>query len=142
MSFAKCMESIKNILTFVFLSLFMISCEYLTPKDITMVEPVALYNADDLIYDLKNDKSFPKEGVISVKGFIKETNTKNGKFNILIQGNSNQTHYIICEMNTSFKSDTLSLSKGDAIAIKGVLKGYLNDVVLLNCVMDNNLQDE
>ncbi|WP_343488324.1 hypothetical protein [Allomuricauda sp. d1] len=107
-----------------------------------MVAPIAFYSADELINDLKNDESFPKEGVVSVKGFIKETNTKNGKFNILIRGNTNRNHYIICEMNESFENSKFGLSEGDAIDIKGVLKGYLNDVILLNCVMNNTLQNE
>ena len=107
-----------------------------------MVTPVAFYDADGLLRDMKMEKKFPKEQVIYVEGFIKETNTKNGRFNILMKGNTNQNHYIICEMSDSFEKPTLGFSKGDPIAIKGVLKGYLNDVILLNCVLGNSLPDE
>lgn len=142
MNFIKSIANPKNIIVFLFLTLFLICCESLLERDISMIEPVAFYKADMLIDDLKNEKNFPREQVVKVEGLIKETNTKNGKFNILIKGYTNQNHYIICEMSDSFENPTLGLIKGDTIAIKGVLKGYLNDVILLNCVMDNTSKNE
>jgi len=142
MHFAKHMINSKNIVAVLLVSVLMLCCESMLEKDISMVAPVAFYEADVLLDDMKKGRKFPKEQVIYVEGYIKETNTKNGNFNILIKGTTNQSHYIICEMSDSFKKATLGLEKGQAVAIKGVLKGFLNDVILLNCVMDNTFLDE
>ena len=39
-----------------------------------MVAPVAFYEADVLLDDMKKGRKFPKEQVIYVEGYIKETN--------------------------------------------------------------------
>jgi hypothetical protein len=111
-------------------------------KDVSAIKPVAHLKADELIFELKKNENFFKDEVLSVQGFLFETNTKNGNFNILIKGDSNQNQYIICEMNKSFDKLGTGLEKKESVVVKGVLKGYLNDAILLNCVLENSLKNE
>ena len=45
-------------------------------------------------------------------------------------------------MSSSFQEPVNGFLKNGPISVKGILKGYLNDAVLLNCVLDNRLENE
>lgn len=130
-------------LGFIFLVvIFFIGCEPGLEKDISSIEPSVYLSAEELISGLQGDQDFYKEEVVLVTGYLVETNTKNNKFNILIKSGTNQNHYIICEMSSSFQEPINGFLKNEPISLKGILKGYLNDAVLLNCVLDNRLENE
>ena len=131
------MSNLKYILSLLFLALSINGCGDILRDDISAMESVAHLSADELILALKNNENFHREDVLSVKGDLVEINTKNGNTNFLIKGNTNENHYIICEMNHSFDLGNNDFKPGETIVIKGILKGYLNDAVLLNCVLDN-----
>ena len=136
------MTRFKYILILIPALFFFNGCEYAFQKDIASVSPVAVYTADSLINILKQNERINNEEVIVVSGLIKETNLKNNKFNILLKGKTNQDHYIICEMKTKISDSVLNLSQGDTLSVKGILKGYLNDAVLLNCIVVNTTLNE
>lgn len=128
---------------FIFLavSLFL-SCISGVDTDVTNQEPAANLSAEELIFELQKDEGFYSEEVVRVTGYLVETNTKNNKFNILIRSSTNQDHYIICEMGKFFEIPVNGFQNNQSISVKGVLKGYLNDAVLLNCVLDNRFENE
>lgn len=76
-----------------------------------------------------------KDKVIQVTGKIKEVNTLNNRSTIFLQ--SNTKHNVICEMQLVDKiHETKSLISKTA-TIKGICKGFLNDVIILNCSITN-----
>ena len=117
-------------------------CEDILKKDISAMDPIAELSADELLFGLEEDENFYKEEILSVEGSLVEVNTKNGNLNFLMRGNTNQNHYVICEMNHSITLGNKDVSEGETIVIKGILKGYLNDAVLLNCVLDKTNKNE
>lgn len=106
------------------------------------MDPTAELSADELIVGLEEDENFYREEILSVTGSLVEVNTKNGNVNFLMRGNTNQNHYIICEMNHTMTLGNINVSQGETVVVKGILKGYLNDAVLLNCVLDNTNKHE
>ncbi len=131
------MSNLKYILPLLFLALSLNSCGDILRDDISAMESVAQLSADELILALEENEDFHREEILSVKGALVEINTKNDNINFLIKGNTIENHYIICEMNHSFDLRNNDFIPGETIVIKGILKGYLNDAVLLNCVLDN-----
>ena len=119
------------------LALILVCCGDILKDDISSMESVAQLSADELLLGLEGNEDFFKEEIISVTGLLVEINTKNDHINILIKGNTIENHYIICEMNQSFKLPHNQFLPGETVEVKGILKGYLNDAVLLNCVLDN-----
>ncbi len=136
------MRSKPNIIFLLFVLFFQFSCEDVLNRDVSEIEPTASLKADELIFELKRDENFLKNEILSVQGLLLETNKKNGNFNILIKGDTTQNQYILCEMNKSFYGSKFDFSTNEVVAIKGVLKGYLNDAILLNCVLDNSFKNE
>ena len=132
------MRIIKIILLSLSLVLVLEGCEDDLTKDISSIPPKAELTADELIDGLQNDGDFFREEILSVEGALVEVNSKNGTINVLLKGNDNQKNYIICEMNPSIDLGKTNLSEGQTLTVKGILKGYLNDAVLLNCVLDNS----
>lgn len=77
--------------------------------------------------------------LIEVSGTIKkitQLNTKNTVILNSINGNSG----IICELNDSEK--LIGLKVGQKILIKGICKGFLEDVILLNCYLETTKANE
>ena len=134
------MPNLKFILSLLLLALSINGCGDILRDDISAMESVAQLSADELILALKSNENFHREDILSVKGALVEINTKNDNTNFLIKGNTIENHYIICEMNHSFDVRNNNFKPGETIVIKGILKGYLNDAVLLNCVLDNTDQ--
>ena len=131
------MSNLKHSVLLLVLSLSLGSCADILRDDISTMESVAHLSADELISGLEANENFYKEEILSVKGALVEVNTKNDHVNFLIKGNTIENHYIICEMNHSFELQDNHFLPGETVKVKGILKGYLNDVVLLNCVLDN-----
>jgi len=74
------------------------------------------------------------EKAIEIEGEIKEITYKNNKYSLILKGNENRT-YIICEMQTDQSNQVLKLKSGENIKLKGILKGFLMDIILLNCII-------
>ncbi len=77
------------------------------------------------------------EKMIAVEGVIEEISFLNNRHTILLKGDTFTQHFILCDMATTGLKTTKKLQKGDTIQLKGVCKGYLLDVILLNCTPSN-----
>lgn len=82
----------------------------------------------------KADKLYTDE-VIEVVGSIKEISFLNEKTTIFLNSDFNNASFI-CELNDVEKEKLKTLKKNDTIKIKGICKGFLKDIVLLNCFLD------
>ncbi|MEM6687379.1 MAG: hypothetical protein AAF617_16485 [Bacteroidota bacterium] len=74
------------------------------------------------------------EKAIEIEGEIKEITFQDGKYSLILKGNSDIS-YILCEMQSNQNDAVLKLSTGQDIKLKGILKGFLLDVILLHCVI-------
>lgn len=103
--------------------------------DLTAVRPSKTYSVEQLISEFKSSKQTENEMVIAVTGVVHEINNVNERHTILLKGNTADETYVICDMNTNQRSTSKSVKSGDSIIVKGLLKGILKDIIMLNCVV-------
>ena len=70
--------------------------------------------------------------IIEVTGFVKEISFLNNRNTVLLY-TENEKSGIICDVNKSQLKKVKSLKKHQKIKVKGLCKGFLKDVILLNC---------
>ncbi|KGL64152.1 conserved hypothetical protein, tRNA-anti-like family [Polaribacter sp. Hel1_85] len=104
----------------------------------------ASINSNDLIdsYILseeKTDKLYSGK-IIEVTGFVKEVTFLNNR-NTVILYSQNKTSGIICDIHPSQIEKVKNLKEHQKIIVKGICKGFLKDVVLLNCYIDLKLNE-
>ncbi len=75
------------------------------------------------------------EQVLEIVGLVKETNTKNNRITTLLKGTNDRPPYIICDMQADQRALVEKLRPNDSIKIKGIFKGFLKDIVFLNCIV-------
>lgn len=96
-------------------------------------------NSNDLVnaYTLNEGKSdsLYAEKIIEVTGFVKEITFLNDRNTVILNSNS-ETFGVICDINPNQKEKINQLQKHQKIRVKGICKGFLKDVILLNCSID------
>jgi len=104
-------------------------------------EPKFYVKAAHLIHNFNVEEdpinSLQAEDIIGVEGVIKEINTLNNKQTIFLADSSRGNSSVLCDMQNNQKNRIQTLKLGDTIRVKGVFKGFLKDVILLNCVITN-----
>ena len=125
------------VIIFIF-STLLLGCQRNISEDLSSVEIEIQYSADSLISTLQSEKKHNLEAVIAVSGTVYEVNTINKRVTILLKGNETQETFVICDMNTNHSSSIKTIKKGDSVLIKGLLKGLLKDVIMLNCIIIKN----
>lgn len=97
-----------------------------------------IVKSNELIKDFsRNEKQSLKiyaGKIIEVQGVVEEINYLNNKTTIILKGDDNNFG-IICEMNPLENDKVKKINSNDSILIKGICKGYLKDVILLNCTI-------
>ena len=73
--------------------------------------------------------------IIEVTGFIKEITFLNDTSTIILDS-ENETFGVICDINPNQKEKIKTLKQQQKIRVKGICKGFLKDVILLNCTID------
>ena len=142
----------KKIYLYVFISaLILINAYYYilpyfknTTKNLELVASEASIKSNDLInsYILneeKTDKLYTGK-IIEVSGFVKEVTFLNNR-NTVILYSKNKTSGVICDIHPSQIEKIKKLKEHQEIVVKGICKGFLKDVILLNCYLDLNLNE-
>lgn len=78
--------------------------------------------------------------ILEVVGFVSEISLLNNRHTILLYI-ENEKSGIICDVHNSQIEKIKKLKKHQKIKIKGLCKGFLKDVVLLNCYIDLELNE-
>jgi len=115
--------------------MLLLFCSYLYLK--IQEKPLLHINKERTELSISSNKllsAFKK--VIIVKGNIKKITYLNNRYTVLLQG-ENEFSHIICDMSISDFENVKKLKTGESVDIKGVCKGYLMDVVMLNCIIAN-----
>jgi ABC-type lipoprotein release transport system permease subunit len=96
-------------------------------------------NANDLVNAFARNETKSNnlyEGkIIEITGSINEITFLNDRNTIILNSN-NESFGVICDINPNQKEKINKLKKHQKIRIKGICKGFLKDVILLNCTID------
>jgi len=118
----------------VFLGL--ISCAENSDKIVADSLDVKEFESDKLNDDSFNfNTSNLIESVVMVEGVVQDVNYLNNRSTIILKGKENNQRLVICDMQDNQKLKIKSLNLGDKVSVKGILKGSLRDIILLNCVI-------
>lgn len=96
-------------------------------------------SADKLVeYYLLNEEKSNKlytGKIITIDGLIKKVSFLNNRNTIILYTKNNDSG-IICDVNPNQIDKMKTLKKHQKIRVKGICKGFLKDVILLNCYLD------
>ena len=87
------------------------------------------------IKDEERSDSLYADKIIEVTGHIKEIMFLNNRNTIILNSNT-ENFGVICDVNPNQKRKIKQLKKHQKIRVKGICKGFLKDVILLNCSID------
>ncbi|MFY9241400.1 MAG: hypothetical protein WAO74_00080 [Polaribacter sp.] len=73
--------------------------------------------------------------IIEVTGTIKEITFLNNRNTIILNSNL-ETFGVICDLHSDEIEKIKQLKPNQKIRVKGICKGFLKDVILLNCTVD------
>tara|TARA_R110002074_G_scaffold397526_1_gene588046 strand:+ start:1311 stop:1739 length:429 start_codon:yes stop_codon:yes gene_type:complete len=75
--------------------------------------------------------------VIEITGTVKEVSFLNNRNTLILQGKDKNSG-VICDMNANQIDAITKITQGEKVTIKGICKGFLKDVVMLNCIIITN----
>lgn len=137
----------KILLSLTFLLIVINGYYYILPLFKNANEPLTHKTAElfvyskDLIEAFKVDEKRSTElyagKILEVSGTIKEMNHLNNRTTIILE-NDDDSFGIICDINPLENKKINQLKKNQNITIKGICKGFLKDVILLNCSIEIN----
>ncbi|RBW59715.1 hypothetical protein DS884_08240 [Tenacibaculum sp. E3R01] len=79
--------------------------------------------------------------LIQVTGVIKEINFLNDKTTLILEGNNSNNSGIICDIHKSQTKKLTNIKKHQKVTLKGICKGFLKDVILLDCYIDFKINE-
>ncbi|MFC4268911.1 OB-fold protein [Polaribacter marinivivus] len=74
--------------------------------------------------------------IIEVTGTIKEITYYNNRTTIILNHKNRNSFGVICDLNHTEEKKSQFLKPNQKIRVKGICKGYLKDVILLNCSIE------
>ncbi|MEP0265849.1 hypothetical protein [Dokdonia sp.] len=93
---------------------------------------------NELFKDFNSDKeeSLDKyiEKAMEIKGTLYQVTYRGGKYSLLLRGDKIDK-LVLCEMQKDQTPLIELLKVGDEVKVKGILKGFLMDAILLNCII-------
>lgn len=133
-------------LILIIISLFFIINLYNKPFiDIKKSNPKIEITAQEILNDYQADESLANEkyvdNLIQIKGEIADISFDNGISIITLKDTSGFSS-IICHMLPEANLNILKLKKENQVLIKGVCTGYLIDIMMVRCVLNNDNFDE
>ena len=81
------------------------------------------------------------EKAVEIKGVVKEVTFVNNRYSIFLNGGT-EFSSVMCAMKEDQYKDIQNLKNGQSIILKGICKGFLMDVIFLDCILVNSLIDE
>lgn len=73
--------------------------------------------------------------IIEITGTIKDITFLNDRTTVILKSDS-ASFGVICDINPNQQETINQLKKHQKIKVKGICKGFLKDVILLNCTID------
>lgn len=114
--------------------------------DVSMVKNVGKVNAEEIISMFKSNEQEANatyiEKVIEVEGVVKNISFLNNRHTILLESKKFTKSFVMCDMSPLVNKKIHKLKVGDSVVLKGVCKGYLLDVIMLNCLPTNEKTEQ
>lgn len=130
-------------LVFVIAFLGFIGCRDNSDKIVAESIDVKQFEVDQIDDDNFNfDTSNLINSVVMVDGVVQDINYLNDRSTIILKGEKTEDRLVICDMQDTEKLKIKNLNLGDVISIKGMLKGTLNDIIILNCIIQQTKTNE
>lgn len=129
-------------LILIIISLFFIINLYNKPFiDIKKSNPKIEITAQEILNDYLADERLANEkyvdNLIQIKGEIADISFDKG-ISIITLKDTRGFSSIICQMLPEANLNVLKLKKGSQVLIKGVCTGYLIDIMMVRCVLNND----
>lgn len=109
-------------------------------KDITKLKTELHLSSEKLLGSFRSNIAYANsiyvEKIIEVEGVIKEVIFTNDRYTIVLQGHDDLS-YIVCDMLHDNIDVFEKLKPGQTVHLKGICKGFLRDVIMLNCIVVN-----
>lgn len=110
-------------------------------KNLANTKPTVFIESNKLMNAFNNDEKKANKlytgKVIEVAGTIQEINYLNKKTTLILNTDYTDSS-IICELNNDETKKLIDIDKNKKILIKGICKGFLKDIILLNCYLETN----
>lgn len=114
-------------------------------EDTSKVRTEVSFTTDEFLYQMNQSTQENLEPyiekAIEIHGIIDKITFKKGKYSLFLKGDNSRT-LILCELQNNQNQKINSLKIGDMVAVKGILKGFLMDAILLNCIILENEKHE
>ena len=108
-------------------------------KNLEFTTSEVALNSDDLVNSYvsnpNNSDSLYTGKIIEISGFVKEITFLNNRNTVLLY-TKNKASGVICDVHPSQIEKVKKLKENQKITVKGICKGFLKDVILLNCYLD------
>ncbi len=133
-------------LTLIIISLLFILNLYNKPfRDIKNSNAEFVVSAQELLSDYQADENLANkkyvDKLIQIKGEIVDISIAKGN-SIITLKDINGFSSIICHMLPEDNLNSLKLKKGDEVFIKGICTGYLLDIMMIRCIIINDVFNE
>lgn len=88
----------------------------------------------EFVLDTKKAESLYSNKLLQISGKVKEITFLNNRNTLILQG---QTEFesILCEIQITEEEKLKKLKKDQEVILKGICKGFLKDVIVLNCLL-------
>jgi hypothetical protein len=111
------------------------------PNDVSKMDVDLRINADALLsaYE-QNEKEATASytgKVLLVTGTVLSVQLSENNLNVVLTGEGS-FYGVNCSFKSDQKSQLESLKQGDTVSIKGLCKGYIDDVILTQCTLERN----
>jgi hypothetical protein len=90
---------------------------------------------NDYIFDEEKANESYNNKMIKVTGIVKNITYLNERNTIFLDGNHKSSN-IICDLNNSQKKKLEYIKRGQKIVVTGICKGFLKDIIILNCYIE------
>lgn len=108
-------------------------------KDLYKEKAELIVSVDELVNAYTNNEeksdSLYAGKIMEVSGSIKEITFLNDRTTVILKSNTHNFG-IICDINPNEKEKIPHLKQHQSVTVKGICKGFLKDVILLNCTID------
>lgn len=105
--------------------------------NVSSIQTLSIDNIEKTITSPEDLKQFDSyiEKAINIKGILKDIKKHDQKY-ILTITSKNKKISSICNMQPDQNEIIKTLQIGENITVKGIYKGYLIDMILLNCIIN------
>ncbi|MDD7913082.1 OB-fold protein [Polaribacter ponticola] len=135
----------KLFLTFILLLLLVNGYYYIVPlfisSDKNLEHEIAemVLTSNDLVKsynkDEKKSNALYAGKIIEITGFVEKVSFLNNRNTIILKSNT-ENFGVICDVHPNDFENLKELKENQKIRVKGICKGFLKDVILLNCSID------